>query len=85
MSPISDRIEALAELHCIDVLTLQEWFLERASIREFDAGIPRAKAEQLALQDVEDELNARPHGNRPTTTRALSRAHSGSEGPREED
>lgn len=74
MSPLSNRLEALAELHCVDVLVIQEWWAERAAIREYDGNTPRHRAEQLALRDVEDELEGRhtqpdvlhaPHGNRP--------------------
>ena len=30
----------------------REYFEERAAIREFDGGIPRAEAERLAMQDL---------------------------------
>ena len=64
MSTVSAKLEALAELHDRDPLDLLEWFLERAAIREFDAGMTRRRAEREALQDVESALAGRPHGNR---------------------
>jgi hypothetical protein len=63
MSPISDRLEALAELYGRNPLDVLEWWLERAAIREYDAGMTRRNAEQLALRDVENEL-AGSHSNR---------------------
>lgn len=59
MSDLSNCIEALAELHCLDVLLVQEMWAERASIMEHEAGLSRAQAELLALADIESELEGR--------------------------
>lgn len=59
MSDISNRLEHLAELHCVPILTIQEWWAERASIREYDGGMSRADAERAAVLDVERELEGR--------------------------
>jgi len=67
MSPISTRLEALAELHCVDPLDLLEFHTERSAIREHDEQISRDAADLAALRDVEDWLEtrcARPHSNR---------------------
>lgn len=37
----------------------REWFWERAAIREFEGGLPRPKAERLALEDSERWLAGR--------------------------
>lgn len=59
MSSVSAKLEALATLHQRNPLHLLEWFLERASIREFDGGLSRAEAERLALEDVANELEGK--------------------------
>jgi hypothetical protein len=57
MSPISNRIEALAEAHGVNVLVIQEWYLERLAIMQADK-VP--DAERLALDDVAAELRRGP-------------------------
>ena len=52
MSPISDAIERLAETHKRDLLEVFEFWLERASIREYCAGMTRDAAEAAAVDDV---------------------------------
>lgn len=52
MSPISDAIERLAASSGRDLLDLFELWLERASIREYCAGMGRDAAEEAALDDV---------------------------------
>lgn len=59
MSPVSARLEQLAELHDVSPLRLLEFWIERASIREHLGGCTRAEAERLALQDVESELEGK--------------------------
>lgn len=59
MSSVSARIEALANLHNRNPLHLLEWLLERAAIREYEAGLSRADAESAALSDIESELEGR--------------------------
>jgi hypothetical protein len=59
MSPISARLESLAALHNRNPLHLLEWFEERAAIMQHDAGLPRAEAERLAIEDIEKELEGR--------------------------
>lgn len=43
----------------------REWFWERAAIREFEGGLPRERAERMALADTQRWLsircNHRPH------------------------
>lgn len=53
MSPTSHRLELLASLHSRPVLEIQEFYLERAAIREHDGRFTRELAEQHALEDVE--------------------------------
>jgi hypothetical protein len=57
MSPTSERIEALAEAHGVNVLVIQEWYLERLAIMQADKV---ADAERLALEDVAAELRRGP-------------------------
>lgn len=59
MSTTSNRIEALAALHNRNPLHLLEWLLERAAIREYEAGTSRVDAESAALADIESELEGR--------------------------
>lgn len=53
MSPTSDKIESLARKHGVNALEALEFFLERASIREFEGGLSRDEAESEALKDLE--------------------------------
>lgn len=53
MSPTSDQIERLAARYGVPVLEAQEFYLERAAIREYDGGLSRDAAETAALEDVE--------------------------------
>jgi hypothetical protein len=52
----ADALEHLAAQHNISPLTLVEWHLERAAIREYEAGLNRAEAERLAVEDIRHEL-----------------------------
>jgi hypothetical protein len=45
-------IEELAKQHGVPELELLEFFLERAAIREYDAGMTREAAETAALEDA---------------------------------
>jgi hypothetical protein len=51
MSPISQAIETLAEQTGADVLDVQELFLERAAIRQYDGGMTKTDAEREAVED----------------------------------
>jgi hypothetical protein len=53
MSPLSTAIERFAADHGVPVLEAQEFWAERAAIREYDGGLSREAAESAALQDVE--------------------------------
>ena len=62
---------------------LAEWFEERAGIREFDGGMPRADAERLARRDVRASIASLPAALRlsltaddPATADALRRLSS---------
>lgn len=59
MSPISDSLERLASHHGIDILEVQEFWAERASIRQHLAGMTREIAEVAALDDVTAWLQER--------------------------
>lgn len=48
----ASTIERIARESQRDILDVFEWFLERASIREYCAGMPRDAAEEAALDDV---------------------------------
>lgn len=49
-------LEKLAELYDRSLSDLEDWWKERAAIRQHDGGLTRDQAEQAALRDVEDEL-----------------------------
>lgn len=53
MSPLSDAIERLAARYGVPVLEAQEFWAERAAIREYEGGVSREDAEQAALGDAE--------------------------------
>lgn len=55
MSGVSAKLEELAETHRVNVLVILEWFNERVAIMIADR-IPESLAEELALEDVESEL-----------------------------
>lgn len=59
MTDHSAEIERLAQAHCVSPLILLEWWLERSAIRQYEAGLSRADAERLAIEDVERELEGR--------------------------
>lgn len=52
MSPTSEAIEKLAVSSGVPVLECLEFFLERASIREYDGAMSRDAAEAAALDDA---------------------------------
>jgi hypothetical protein len=56
MSSVSQKLEALAETHCVNVLVIQEWYLERLAIMQADNV---ADAERLAIEDIAAELEGR--------------------------
>ena len=56
MSSVSEKLEALAETHCVNPLHVMEWFLERLAIMQADNVID---AERLALESVTAELEGR--------------------------
>ena len=43
----------------VEIIDLMAGFEERAAIREYDGGLPRAEAEQLALEESAPDTNAR--------------------------
>ncbi len=51
MSPISESVERLARQHDAPVLSVLEYFLARAAIREVDGGMLRDEAELAAMED----------------------------------
>lgn len=53
MSPISDAIERMAQRYGVPVLEAQEFWAERAAIREYDGAMTRDAAELAAVGDVE--------------------------------
>jgi hypothetical protein len=53
VSPTSDKVERLARQSGVPVLSVLEFFLERAAIREYDGGQLRDEAEMGALEDVD--------------------------------
>lgn len=53
MSPTSNAIERLAATRGVPVLEAQEFWAERAAIREYDGGVSREAAERGALEDLE--------------------------------
>jgi len=52
MSGNSEVVERLAHQHGVPVLSVLEFFLERAAIREYDGGQMRDEAEIGAIEDV---------------------------------
>jgi hypothetical protein len=48
----------------VDLEDWQAYFDERAGIREFDGGLPRAEAELRAFEDTVTALGQRPTGDR---------------------
>lgn len=59
MIPISTQIENIAKQYGVALLEVFEFFLERASIREYEAGMPREDAERAAVGDVREWLEGR--------------------------
>jgi hypothetical protein len=53
MSPTSEHVERLAREHGVPVLSVLEFYLERAAIREFEGCQGREDAESGALGDVD--------------------------------
>lgn len=53
MGPTSARIESLCATHGVPVLEAQEYWAERAAIRQYDGGLSRDAAESAALGDLE--------------------------------
>jgi hypothetical protein len=49
---MTDRVIALASATGRDLADLEELWSERAAIREYDGGMPRAEAEHEAMRDV---------------------------------
>lgn len=52
MTKPSAAIESIAARCGVDLLAAFEMFLERAAIREYDAGMAREDAEKAAIADV---------------------------------
>jgi hypothetical protein len=81
MSPISNRLERLAQQYGCPELEILEFFNERAAIREYDGGLDRESAEAAAVEDTEiwaklwiqlkgepgPQLVFRPHSSRVST------------------
>ena len=59
---MTDRILTLAIGSGRTHAEVYEYWLERAGIREYDAGYPRAEAERLAVLDTEDWLKENRRG-----------------------
>lgn len=59
----STALEAIAASSARSPLDVLELWLERASIREHDGGLPRAEAERLAVWDCQ-EVFCKPPGMR---------------------
>lgn len=53
MSPTSEAIERMSARYGVPVLEAQEFWAERAAIREHDGGMARDDAETAALADLE--------------------------------
>ena len=53
MGPLSDAIERMAARYGVPVLEAQEYWAERAAIREFEGGMSREAAESAAVGDTE--------------------------------
>jgi hypothetical protein len=66
MSPLSDAIERMSVRYGVPVLDAQEFWAERAAIREYEGGLSRNDAETAAIDDTETwarlwiSLNASP-------------------------
>lgn len=53
MTPaVRDQLAAIALQHGVAIERLHEEWAERASIREYLGGLPRAKAERVAVSDA---------------------------------
>jgi hypothetical protein len=59
MSPTSNRLESLAATHSKSPADVLEFWLERASIREYCGGQSRQAAELAAMADVEQWLEGK--------------------------
>lgn len=56
-----DAVIELARELGADVADAIDWYEDRASQREYEANLPRADAERLALEDVREILTAKIH------------------------
>lgn len=53
MSPISEAVESLAARYGVPVLEAQEYYLERAGIRQHSGGMSESEADSAAIGDLE--------------------------------